>query len=163
MWGGGLESCLLLGWVCSGLGPRSGQREGPGSCSASLSMQVWGRGGTARSGCRNLVQLPTVSKHVEENTDMGVGVGGGRDPRKPRTVAGNLYLRVCLPQVILSGVNTRQSNCGKEEMREQSLFEETTEISICKDEKQKQKNPWLSKTLSKTRHSRGWLLTRKKA
>lgn len=26
-------------------------------------------------------------------------------------------------------------------MREQSLFEETTEISICKDEKQKQKNP----------------------
>lgn len=26
-------------------------------------------------------------------------------------------------------------------MREQSLFEETTEMSICKDEKQKQKNP----------------------
>lgn len=62
------------------------------------------------------------------------------------------------------GVNFKLNNSGKEEMMDQSLFEETTEIADAKIKKIiKTLKTKASKTLSKTEDSKGWLWTGQKA
>lgn len=110
----------------------------PGSCSASLSVQVQGRDGRPSPGAETWFSYPLLMLGREHRHELeGIPESLTLQPKI-------FIFKTVSHRLFLFGVNTKLSNFGKEETITQLLFEETTEIADAKIKITTQKNQGFS-------------------